>query len=233
MVGADVMVREGLIFDLDGTLVDSLPGIASALNATLAGEGFAGHPERAIRGFVGDGLETTVRRSCPAGVDEATVARLVGGFRRVYAQVWKDGTRVYPGISSMLEDLNGRGVPLAVLSNKSHAFTVEMVAEIFAAVGFSAVLGLRPGMPPKPDPAGAREIAGALGLDPGRCLVIGDSTMDVDTAKHAGMASCAVSWGYHDTARLQAAGANAVVADIDALHRWILAWMNRNGAKRT
>jgi phosphoglycolate phosphatase len=104
---------------------------------------------------------------------------------------------------------------LAVLSNKSHAFTVEMTSVLFPTIPFAAVLGLRPGAPPKPDPSGALELAATLGVAPGDCLVIGDSTMDIDTAKRAGMRSCAVTWGYHDAARL--AGADAIAEDVVAL----------------
>ncbi len=203
----------GLIFDLDGTLVDSLPGIAAALNAALENEGLPGHPEQAVRRFVGDGLETTVRRACPAGFGDTGIARLVNGFHGYYADVWRPGTRPYPGIPGLLGELAAGGAALAILSNKSHAFTLEMAAEIFADVDFRAVLGLRPGMPPKPDPSGALEIARDLALDPGRCLVIGDSTMDIGTAKNAGMRCCAVTWGYHDAPRLRAAGPDAVAGD--------------------
>jgi phosphoglycolate phosphatase len=104
-----------------------------------------------------------------------------------------------------------------VLSNKSHAFTVEMTAVLFPTIPFAAVLGLRPGAPPKPDPSGALELAATLGVPPCDCLVVGDSTMDIDTAKRAGMQSCAVTWGYHDAARL--AGADAIVEDVAALRK--------------
>ncbi len=212
-----MMTNNALIFDLDGTLVDSLPGIAAALNAALAGAGYPQHPERAVRGFVGDGLETTVRRACPDGTDDTMVAKLVEDFRVVYAEDWKHGTRAYDGIRELLRDLQQRGTPLAVLSNKSHAFTVEMVSVIFAEVEFVAVLGLRPDMPPKPDPAGAMEIIRAIGLPPQQCTLIGDSTIDIHTAKRAGMRSCAVTWGYHDAAHLVAAAPDAVVGDVPAL----------------
>ena len=214
------MAHEGLIFDLDGTLVDSLPGITAALNAALASEGLPGHPEQAVRGFVGDGLETTVRRACPPGVDDdARVSRLVAVFRESYQDCWRPGTRTYPGIPALLEELHGRGMLLAVLSNKSHTFTVEMVREIFPDISFTAILGLKPGMPPKPDPDGALEIAKSLVIDPHQCRIIGDSTMDIETAKNAGMRSCAVTWGYHDANRLIAATPDTIAANVDELRR--------------
>jgi len=212
-----------ILFDLDGTLVDSLPGIAAALNAALAADGLPAHPEPAVRDFVGDGLETTIRRACPPDIrgDDARNARLVDSFRAFYQDMWRGGTRVFPGISELLAGLAADGIPLAVLSNKSHAFTVEMTAEIFPTVPFKAVLGLRPGAPPKPDPSGALEVAAALRIEPEHCLIIGDSTMDIETARQAGMRSCAVTWGYHDEARLAAAGAGAIAADVASLRRMI------------
>ena len=210
-----------IIFDLDGTLVDSLPGIAAALNATLEADGLPPHPESAVRDFVGDGLETTIRRACPPEIrgDDARNARLVAAFRDFYQDAWRAGTVVFPGVAGLLEALAAGGAALAVLSNKSHAFTVEMVAEIFPAIPFAAVLGLRPGAPPKPDPSGALELAATLGVTPGECLIIGDSTMDIDTAKRAGMRSIAVTWGYHDEPRLVAAGADAIADDVASLRK--------------
>ena len=215
------MTTDGLIFDLDGTLVDSLPGIAAALNAVMAEEGFPTHPEEAVRDFIGNGLETTVRRACPEDTGDSQVTRLVDAFRGFYADTWIAGTRPYPGISGLLAELHAKGVPLAVLSNKSHAFTEQMAAEIFPEIPFAAVLGLRPGMPPKPDAGGALEIARSLGMEPHQCCIIGDSTMDIETAKHAGMRSCAITWGYHDATRLIAAAPDSVVAEVDALRGWI------------
>lgn len=217
------MKNAGIIFDLDGTLVDSLPGIAEALNAALETEGFPRHSEQAVRGFVGDGLETTVWRACPTERrDGELVAQLVEQFRGFYQDSWRRGTRTYPGVRGLLVELGKSGAALAVLSNKSHAFTVEMVGEIFPEVTFAAVLGLRPGMTPKPDPSGALEIVKTLGMESRQCRFIGDSTIDIETAKNAGMSACAVTWGYHDEARLVDAGPDAVVADADALRGWLL-----------
>jgi len=216
------MKNECIIFDLDGTLVDSLPGIAEALNAALETEGFPQHSELAVRGFVGDGLETTVRRACPAGTgDDARVARLVEVFRGFYQDCWRRGTRIYPGVAELLTELAAREATLAVFSNKSHAFTDEMVRGIFPEIPFAAVLGLRPGMAPKPDPTGVFEIIHALGIEPGKCRFIGDSTIDIETARNAAMRVCAVTWGYHDTHRIMAAEPDGIVADVEELREWL------------
>jgi phosphoglycolate phosphatase len=204
-----------LIFDLDGTLVESLPGIAASLNRALALHGLPGHGDAAVRGFIGDGARTLVTRAMAPGVAALHLESVLRGFAEDYAVSWPHGTRPYPGIAELLADLRGRGVPLAVLSNKPHAFTTEIVGKLFPHNTFAAVLGNREGLAHKPDPAGALEIADSLGVTPENCVLIGDSTMDLDTARNAGMASIAVTWGYHDRERLQ--GADRIAGDVEAL----------------
>ena len=199
-------VKDALIFDLDGTLVDSLPGIATALNAALDACGWPVHPEPSVRGFIGDGVIMLARRAAPPDASAEEITRLVEAFRSEYASAWQKGTRVFSGMQALLRDLATAGHPLAVLSNKPHDFTVDMVATLLPGLPFTTVLGHRPGMAPKPDPAGALEIAAHLGRPPARCVLIGDSTMDLETAAAAGMPALAVGWGYHDPARLRASG---------------------------
>jgi len=194
-----------LIFDLDGTLVESLPGIAASLNRALDLHGLPGHSHAAVRNFIGDGAKTLVGRAL-GGVSRLDLTESVlKSFAGDYAVSWPDGTQVYPGIPELLAKLKSGGVPLAVLSNKPHAFTVGIVEKLFPENTFAAILGNREGLPHKPDPAGALEIAASLGVSPENCTIIGDSTMDLDTAKNAGMKSIAVTWGYHDRTRLAAA----------------------------
>jgi len=194
-----------LIFDLDGTLVESLPGIAASLNRALDLHGLPGHSHAAVRNFIGDGAKTLVGRAL-GGVSRLDLTdSVLKNFAGDYAVSWPDGTQVYPGIPELLAKLKSAGVPLAVLSNKPHAFTVGIVEKLFPENTFAAILGNREGLPHKPDPAGALEIAASLGVSPENCTIIGDSTMDLDTAKNAGMKSIAVTWGYHDRTRLAAA----------------------------
>ena len=204
-----------LIFDLDGTLVESLPGISASLNRALMRHGFSGHGEAAVRGFIGDGARMLVTRALGTGVAEPHLESVLRGFGEDYAASWQNGTSPYPGITDLLADLRARGVALAVLSNKPHTFTTEIVAKLFPEHTFAAVLGHREGMPHKPDPAGALEIAAALGCAPENCILIGDSTMDLETARNAGMVSIAVTWGYHDRERLL--GADKVAENMEEL----------------
>lgn len=199
-----------LIFDLDGTLVDSLPGISASLNRTLEKSHLPGHPLAAVRNFIGDGARVLLQRAAPTASD-AVLQTLERDFKADYSATWPDGTVPFDGIPEALAALAAQGFPLAVLSNKPHEFTATIVAKMFPGVPFAAVLGQRPGIPHKPDPAGALEIANTLGVSPADCLVIGDSTMDLDTARNAGMRSIAVTWGYHDLPRLLASGPSRVL----------------------
>jgi phosphoglycolate phosphatase len=204
-------VKPCLIFDLDGTLVDSLPGIAATLNRTLTAHGLPGHSDARVRSFIGDGIRNLILRALSITPDTATLESLLGLYRKDYALSWKSGTTLYPGIGNLLDELQRKGFEMAILSNKVHDFTVEMVLVMFPSVRFAAVIGQREGIPHKPHPAGAFQIAHTLGASPDNCVMIGDSTMDIETASQAGMRAIAVTWGYHDRERLLAAGASKLI----------------------
>ncbi len=210
-------MKSPLIFDLDGTLVDSLPGIAASLNRSLTAHGLPGHSHAAVRSFIGNGMLTLIRRAGPAGADPDLIQSMARYFKADYAVSWQQGTMAYPGMIKVLADFQASGHPMAVLSNKTHDFTVEMVRAVFPGIHFTKVLGQQDGIPHKPDPAGARLIANAFGVAPEHCVLIGDSTMDIETAANAGMKTVAVAWGYHDAARLIAAGAVRVAATVAEL----------------
>lgn len=209
-----------LIFDLDGTLVESLPGIASSLNRALELHGFPCHGHTAIRGFIGDGAQMLVQRALAPGEASLYGESVLRSFASDYAVSWQNGTHVYPGMLELLSDLKSAEIPLAVLSNKPHPFTIQIVEKLFPKNTFTSILGNRDGLPHKPDPSGALEIAQTLGISAECCIIIGDSTMDLDTAKNAGMLSIAVTWGYHDRDRLSYA--NYTVENVEALHKILL-----------
>lgn len=213
-------MQKALIFDLDGTLVESLPGIAASLNRALALHGLPRHHHAAVRGFIGDGAKMLVTRALAPGEAAIHLESVLRSFAEDYAASWSHGTHAYPGIQELLADLKSRDIPLAVLSNKPHAFTVEIVESLFPANTFASILGNREGLPHKPDPAGALEIAASLGVDPQRCILIGDSTMDLDTARSAGMEAVAVSWGYHDRERL--ASADRIADEVGSLREILI-----------
>lgn len=203
-------MRQGLIFDLDGTLVNSLQGITGSLNAALAASGLPTHAPEVVREFIGNGARILIQRAAPDDAKNTLLDTLEQAFKADYDLTWPNGTIAYDGIVDLLETLQNLGYPLAVLSNKPHPFTEAMVSQMFPSIRFSSVLGQRAGIPHKPDPAGALEISAMLQRSPEDCLIIGDSTMDIETAHNAGMRAVAVTWGFHERGQLIAAGADAL-----------------------
>lgn len=210
-------MRPGLIFDLDGTLVDSLPGIAASLNRSLSQLGLPTHNSAAVRTFIGNGSLELARKAVPAGSPDELARQVEAAFKEDYALTWPEGTAPYPGIPEYLAAFAEAGFPMAVLSNKPHGFTVEIVGRLFPGVPFDPVFGQRPEVPRKPDPEAALQIARFWNLGPADCRFIGDSTIDIATARAAGIPAVATGWGYHDLPALEAAGAAHLVENLPAL----------------
>ena len=207
------MKHAAILFDLDGTLLDTLDDLADSMNATLLSLGFPAHDRSAYRIFVGDGVENLVRRALPDGTgDEALVQSAVKRMREEYGSRWHDKTRPYDGIPELLDGAASRGVPCAVLSNKPHPATLEVVAHFFPRYRFAAVFGARPGVPIKPDAGAAREVAAALGVDPSRFLYLGDTNTDMLTAVAAGMDPVGALWGFREARELTEAGARVLAS---------------------
>lgn len=193
-----MLVQVHLIFDLDGTLIDSLAGIAASLNHALDAHELPRHPTRAVRGFIGDGSRMLVRRALPAEAEDRLVDSVEAGFKEHYASHWPDGTTLYPGIDTLIRSLAAGGHQLAVLSNKPHPFTVEIVEGLFPEHPFETIAGQREGIPRKPAPDGVLRILRDWSVAAADARFIGDSTVDRETARRAGVPFVAVSWGYHD-----------------------------------
>ena len=210
-------MKQGLIFDLDGTLVDSLQGISASLNHALAESNLPIHSLETVQGFIGNGARILIERAAPAGVDNALLHQLERAFKSHYDLTWSAGTFPYTGIGCLLGTLQDLDHRLAVLSNKPHSFTETIVSQLFPTIHFRAVLGQRAGIPHKPNPTGALEISKIIGLPPAQCIVIGDSTMDLETAHHAGMRAIAVTWGFQQREKLLAAGADLLADNPGAL----------------
>lgn len=202
------------LFDLDGTLVDSLDDIAAALNHGLAVCGFPLHPRERVRTFIGHGVTRLVAR---AVAPQVAPPELLEATLRYYADHVCDHGRPYPGIVALVEALLADGCPLAVLTNKPHALALDVVAKLFRPEAFVTVWGDRAGAPKKPDPAGARALAEQLGVPPSACTLVGDSVVDVRTAKAAGMRAIAVTWGFEDREALVASHPDALVDSVDEL----------------
>lgn len=204
---------EALVFDLDGTLLDTLEDLADSMNGTLGHFGFPPHPVDAYRYFVGDGMENLVRRAVPASVkeDAEVISRCLNLMRDTYRRNWKVKSRPYPGIPEMLDALRDRRAKLTVLSNKPHEFTRKVVEEMLSNWRFDIVFGERPSIPRKPDPASALEIAERLGLPPDKFLYLGDTATDMITANAAGMYPVGALWGFRTAEELLGSGAKKLI----------------------
>lgn len=207
------------IFDLDGTLLDTLDDLASASNQVLAQCNRPQHPRDAYRYFVGDGLRTLMERILPPDVPQQEVEHCCSLFEQIYGQGWALRTKPYPGIEHMLAQLQQQGVRVAILSNKPHQFTTACVAHFFTNVDFSPVFGVREGVQKKPDPAGALEIARIHDTPPGNCLYIGDTSVDMRTGKSAGMYTIGVTWGFRPSQELIDNGADLIVSSPEEIVR--------------
>ncbi len=208
------MKYRAIVFDLDGTLLDSLEDLADSMNAVLARHGHPQHPTTAYCYFVGDGMSSLVRRALPEGGRDAdAVAACLEAMRSEYDRRWAAKTRPYPGVPDLLDGLTRAGVPMAVFSNKPDDFTVLMVRELLAPWCFAAIKGLQPEVPPKPDPTGALAVAGEMGVAPDTCLFLGDSSPDMMAARAAGMLAVGALWGFRDRQELVASGAQVLVEE--------------------
>jgi phosphoglycolate phosphatase len=203
-------MRTAVLFDLDGTLVDSLADIADALDAVLRELGHPTHSLEAYRRFVGEGARELVRRALPSGAASQLDDALARYKARYRAQL-VEKTRPYEGIPELVAALRARGVPLAVVTNKPHDAAIEVIERLFSPGTFERVLGQQDGVPHKPDPTGPRAILRALDVRPSDALFVGDSDTDMRTARNAGMRAVGVTWGFRARAELEASGAEHLV----------------------
>lgn len=206
------MPNTAVIFDLDGTLLDSLQDIADSANATLQGFGFPVHSIDSYREYVGDGIRGLARKTMPAGsVSDELIETFVGRYREAYESRWDANTRPFTGVPELLDELVQRDIPIAVLSNKRDEFTKKCVEKLLSRWTFSIIRGELPGVALKPDPAALLSIAGDLGVDASKCFYVGDSEIDIEVSKRAGMFDVGVEWGFRSRAVLEEAGARVII----------------------
>lgn len=195
---------KAVFFDLDGTLVESLSGLTEALNQVFDDVGKKRITEHTVRGYVGDGLWLLIRRALPKNeFSDERITDLQENFRRHYADVWRDGTEIFDGVPELLNALKSKGIQLGILSNKQHPFTVEIVEALFGRELIPMIYGQRDGIPIKPDPSALIAMCEEAGLPANEVTYVGDSTIDLETAKGAGTHGVGVTWGYHDKEHLE------------------------------
>lgn len=206
------MQYQAVLFDLDGTLIDSLADIALATNRTMETHGFPPHPIEAYKHMIGDGVRKLILRALPADKREeaATIDRCIAAYASDYGNNWSIQTRLYSGISDLLDGLTARGIRLAVLSNKPDPFTQTCAQCYLNRWKFDLVMGAGTQFPNKPDPASALEIARRLNLSPQQFLYLGDMQVDLQTACNAGMAFIGAAWGFRTADELRALGARHI-----------------------
>jgi phosphoglycolate phosphatase len=206
--------KKAVLFDLDGTLLDTIEDIADSMNAALGDLGFPGHDIAAYKYFVGEGMELLARRALPENLrSEKNVKTLTAAMRHEYGTRWRMKSTPYPGISELLDGLATRGLTLAILSNKTDSFTQMIVQEYFSAWDFAVIVGSRPDVPKKPNPAGALNIAETVGAKPEEFLYLGDTATDMKTATAAGMYAVGALWGFRSAEELKKNGAAVLISN--------------------
>lgn len=210
------------IFDLDGTLLDTLDDLANASNVALREYGFEEHEVYKYKTFVGDGVYKLVERMLPESHrDEETKVKVKAAFDSYYEEHNLDYTRPYEGILDVLKNLREEGIHTAVVSNKPHAFTQELVKRMFGET-IELAYGQRESVPTKPDPYTVEEVIRYFGIKKEECIYIGDTNVDIFTGKNAGVETVGVLWGFRSREELLSAGAEFVVERMDELRRVII-----------
>lgn len=206
------MKYKGVIFDLDGTLLNTLDDIAYCGNKVLVEHGFNPYPTEDYKYFVGDGIKNFIKRMLPVkNLSDIEIEHFVKSFKKYYSQNWNVKTRPYDGVNELLKKLNELGVKISILSNKPDDFVKMCVAELLHDFKFEIVIGEKEGFPPKPDPFLALEIARHLKIDPNKFLYVGDSGVDMKTALNASMFPVGVLWGFRSKEELLENGGKALI----------------------
>lgn len=211
----------GVLFDLDGTILNTLDDLAGAGNHTLTELGYPTHETQKYRYFVGNGIPKLIERILPKNTTDEIYERAYERFCSYYNDHMYDLTKPYGGVPEMLAELHEQGIRLAVVTNKAHIFACEMVKRYFGDI-FDAVLGSVEGTPKKPDPYWANEALKRIGVAPKNAVYVGDSSVDMLTAASAGVFSCGVLWGFREREELLQNGADVLAADCGELKKIIL-----------
>jgi len=202
----------GLIFDLDGTLLNTLTDIACAANNVLGRLGFPQHKIETYRYFIGSGVRTLSLRALPENSrDETLVNNISLEIEEEYSRIWSNNTLPYDGIPELLDALTGLNIKMAILTNKPHEPAEKMVLKILSPWRFERIIGAQPSIIPKPDPTAALQITRQMNLEPADCFYLGDSTVDMQTAVAAKMYPVGALWGFSTAEELAGGGARTLI----------------------
>lgn len=204
--------KKGLIFDLDGTLLNSLVDIADAVNQVLQQYHFETHEFDAYKNFIGNGIEVLARKALPQNINEKEFQVLFAEIKASYKVRQNTKTAAYDGIIAMLEDAQAKGIRLAILSNKPHEFVPPTIERYFPGIKFEYTFGSREGVEKKPNADAVFELLDNMGLNREDCFFVGDTSTDIMTAKNANMESIGVLWGFRNREELEKSGANFVIS---------------------
>ena len=210
-----------VIFDLDGTLLNTIDDLAGAGNHVCALHGWPAQPVEAYKRMVGNGIPRLVERFAPPGTDRGTLDRAFQEFMAWYGVHKEDRTAPYPGVPQAVQALKEAGVSVAVLSNKADRMAGPVVEHYYPGV-FPFIQGAVDGLPVKPDPILLHRLMERMGADPAVTLFVGDSNVDIQTAKNGGLASCGVLWGFRSRQELEAEGADYLAETPEELIQVVL-----------
>lgn len=211
---------KGIIFDLDGTLLDTLDDLSNSVNEALKSFDFPTHKKESYKKKIGRGFRDLICKSMPAETKENIVDEGLQIFLQHYEKSYMNETKPYGGITNVLEMLQNRGVKIAVNSNKRNDYTVALIKKNFPKIDFIDCFGEREGIPKKPDPTSALELRNLMALKSNEIIYVGDSKTDILTAKNANMDSIGVLWGFRDEVELTAHQATYIARtpkDIEAI----------------
>lgn len=214
------MRYDAVIYDLDGTLLNTLDDLAASVNHALTLSGLPTHSTEAVCAMVGNGMEKLIRRALPADATEELYTKVMADFRAHYSVHSDDQTCLYPGIAELLEEMHQLGVAQAILSNKGDPYVKDLSRKYFER-WITVAYGERVGIPRKPHPEATLGIVREWGFDPSRVLYVGDSDVDILTGKNAGLDAASVCWGFRTEEQLKEAGAEHLFHDPKELAAFI------------
>ena len=210
-----------VVFDLDGTLADTLKDLGTAMNAALATENLPGYPMDDYRHFVGNGIDNLVKVTMADAYTPEGAAQVKAEFKAYYTEHCQDYTAPYDGVAELLRRLTDDGVLTAVISNKPDQFVPGILRKLYPDHDFWYIKGHQEGVPHKPSPESLEKLIALSRFDKSEILYVGDSDVDVRFAHNGGVKVCGVSWGFRGAEELRQAGADSIVNSAEELYRVI------------